>query len=1064
MAEETVSIIAILRDRISGPAAAARVQLQGIMGDLAKLKGVLSPLTGQFATFVAGFAGMSGIRRALSEAKNAEEAATRLRSALGENVAKYKEIDELASRIQDTTTNEDDSIKRLAATLLERGVAVVDLQRTINAAVQTAAALGGDVISRGEQIARMYGGIVPREIAMSVHELKGMDAAALRSGAGVDLLIKKYEGRAEALAATDFGKIAQEENKIGDVFEEMGAVFGKLQAIAMPGITKAFRNLVDAMNTPEVSLFLVAITEGIAKLMAYLPQIIAFFLAMKAWGLLTQIVMGLAAGINILIGVIGLILSPVGLITAGIVVLVGVLVELTIGWKTVAGWLSSVVKLFTDVWQSLKDGHITIADLVDYIVASTKAVFRAIKGYTYDPVKLLLDQLWRYMKLSLDLVIKGAMAAGVVTAKGVGDTFLLVVRQIAEALDMITKSAADALSKIPVDAARKLAEAIRTDLASKVPAAVLNQAAEDAKAAAVNASVAMITFMESIPDEWKDLFAGVSGDIDGYFLEADKKATARANERQKKADAEAKKRKDTEVKAAEDAANEKLAVDVRFNDQRSKILANQTDQLVKLQADFELQELENAYARKEIALRDYLAKKQALEGADLQRQLDNEQRALEAIQAKIVASQAQGIKDGNLEQQLNDTLEKRQAILLQIATMKAKQVQDTRDELEAEQRRNESITNDLEVRRLAAANDPVSQQMAEFRRLEIEQEEKLYQLRKQGASEAIIAEEKAVQLLEREVKLREQQVDLAQRYVERTRDTQEAFNHQASETERLLSNGLISEAEADRRNAESLAMLKVNAADAKASLEELLATVDDPEARLKIENQIAGLNESVIDAEERAMDSARRSAEHMRAALQAPVAGFFKDIISGTKSVKDAFAGLVQNIADMMLNIVSSKIATQFLNLLGGGAMGSTGAASGGVFSLGKIFGFASGGLVPGGGPPIDSVPSMLMTREYVQPRAAVDYYGVDVMNAIRARLIPAALLASYHGASVPARMNYAEGGLAQPVAGGGFGGLSAAAVIPDEQTMDALLAGGESAMMRWFGTHASSIKQQLGV
>lgn len=81
------------------------------------------------------------------------------------------------------------------------------------------------------------------------------------------------------------------------------------------------------------------------------------------------------------------------------------------------------------------------------------------------------------------------------------------------------------------------------------------------------------------------------------------------------------------------------------------------------------------------------------------------------------------------------------------------------------------------------------------------------------------------------------------------------------------------------------------------------------------------------------------------------------------------------------------------------------GGATGGLVS--DIAGFASGGHIPGT-PPSDPMrdnllalvdgrtPIAVRSGEYIEPQPAVDYYGLDVMHAIRGRRIPRELLRGY--------------------------------------------------------------------
>jgi len=76
------------------------------------------------------------------------------------------------------------------------------------------------------------------------------------------------------------------------------------------------------------------------------------------------------------------------------------------------------------------------------------------------------------------------------------------------------------------------------------------------------------------------------------------------------------------------------------------------------------------------------------------------------------------------------------------------------------------------------------------------------------------------------------------------------------------------------------------------------------------------------------------------------------------------------------------------------------------------IKGFVKGGPVTSGSGTRDDVPAMLTKGEYVQPEPVVRYYGVEVMEAIRRKLVPREILQGF-GFFPPARPQfaYATGG-----------------------------------------------------
>ncbi len=127
----------------------------------------------------------------------------------------------------------------------------------------------------------------------------------------------------------------------------------------------------------------------------------------------------------------------------------------------------------------------------------------------------------------------------------------------------------------------------------------------------------------------------------------------------------------------------------------------------------------------------------------------------------------------------------------------------------------------------------------------------------------------------------------------------------------------------------------------------------------------------------------------------------------------------------------------------------------------------AEGGPVFGAGSETsDSIPAWLSHNEFVQPAAAHNYYGTDVMEAMRTRSIPReAIRASmehrtfaYGGPVLPIR-GFAEGGIAVRMAGGGVvpnvsvGGATVLMAFRSPPRIDRLMATSE--MQKHLTDHA---------
>ncbi len=133
---------------------------------------------------------------------------------------------------------------------------------------------------------------------------------------------------------------------------------------------------------------------------------------------------------------------------------------------------------------------------------------------------------------------------------------------------------------------------------------------------------------------------------------------------------------------------------------------------------------------------------------------------------------------------------------------------------------------------------------------------------------------------------------------------------------------------------------------------------------------------------------------------------FILNLQKGTMSAGDALKKFATDFMDSLtrmvieLTLVIAKMeilkALGYQTGMGGGGGGGKGA---GFFSsilgfLSSILGAQTGGRLPGTkGEP---VPVVAHAGEFVQPTQTVDYYGIEIMEAIRKRLIPRSILSPY--------------------------------------------------------------------
>lgn len=217
--------------------------------------------------------------------------------------------------------------------------------------------------------------------------------------------------------------------------------------------------------------------------------------------------------------------------------------------------------------------------------------------------------------------------------------------------------------------------------------------------------------------------------------------------------------------------------------------------------------------------------------------------------------------------------------------------------------------------------------------------------------------------------------------------------------------------------------------------------------------------------------------------LSAVLADTIVDALDPTEKVnlKERFAEFFKSLSKQILEVaIQAALLRVILGTVAGnpGSIGQTaGAGAGGG---GSFFGFAEGGIVPGGSGaespslrPIgvarsDTVPAWLTPGETVIPRGFSSQAGYETMQALVDGLIDPLELRALAGVRASgsrrlqgARSGYAQGGVvsAQRNAGS-FSSQSAgspsdpsisqAVVRADDQTMERLLKGGSAAMLRF--------------
>lgn len=186
-----------------------------------------------------------------------------------------------------------------------------------------------------------------------------------RAATLAEVLNKKVGGMNEALAATPEGQVKNAAMSFGDLKEYIGQVYVKLQAALVPAVNTAinvFYGLMDFFQN-----FWPIITGITGAIAALTIAVNAHAIATKIVGAATKMWAGVQAVLNAVLTA-----NPIGLIIAGVVLLIGVIVFLSLKIK---GWGT----LWDAVWTFAKETFMAHVDAIKlYFTTMVNAIMIGI--------------------------------------------------------------------------------------------------------------------------------------------------------------------------------------------------------------------------------------------------------------------------------------------------------------------------------------------------------------------------------------------------------------------------------------------------------------------------------------------------------------------------------------------------------------------------------------------------------------------------------------------------------------------------------------------------------------
>lgn len=413
--------------------------------------------------------------------------------------------------------------------------------------------------------------------------------------------------------------------------------------------------------------------------------------------------------------------------------------------------------------------------------------------------------------------------------------------------------------------------------------------------------------------------------------------------------------------------------------------------LVRAQAEAEFRLLKDGLARQQAALdaaledrlisiRDYYAKKTAIEQQEIDAEIARQQASLaeqRRLQSDPLASESERIR-------AKGEVAKIEAELIILNNKRA-------DVEQANARKAAAAEREL-ADALAQAREELAQltgtATAEGRRAAIERSYR--DLRARLAAEGDTA---GVSLVDKLIDVKAAQANLEalesqwRLVTERMRNAQEAIQIQQQA-------GLLTESQARQQ---IVALQQQSAAEMERLLPlmQQAAEAIGPAAVVRVEAWRNELERTKLVVDDVAIT--------INGAVQDAFSQMFESIGNGAKSAKEAFIDFARSVLSAINRIASQKLA----DALFGGMFGGIGGGAGGLgwFISGLFKGFSRGGYVTGPGTSTsDSIPARLSAGEYVIRADAVKRWGVAFLDAINGGLALPRLSAG--------RLAFAAGGL----------------------------------------------------
>ena len=638
MADQSVSITAVLIDKISGPGTAIRGFFQGLRQDFASVVGQSSGVTSALAAITASVFSLAAANKALTEAQLSVQTEQRLLGALRGRVDEFERLTELAADFQAKTTFNDEALLNSIILFVQAGKTGKELDKTLQAAVDTASALGVEI----ETVTRAILGFDNESsgrLSKLVPQLKDLETQGELSTKGVEKLLELFSGRGEDLGATAFGKSAIQANRFSDNLEKLGKKIIDIKVAFQTQLNNAVEEFIDFLDSPVVETFRKILIGIIDNLGGILPVVLAIGTALTGLSAAFAVIVGLAVTLSSISAIIAA--GPVLVIAGKVLLIAGVVAAILAGVVAVGikvldifGLLEPIKKftggLLDDVnrlFKAIAEGKISVEDIFDVVFTKIQNFATLFDAYIINPIARTIAGIIKIVLGAAQLLVTSLTVTVSDFIKFAIESGQKGLKAFAKLVDATTNLIADGFAKLP-GVTKEVADQMRTNIEKAIPTE-FTAFDKFIKQQKDGFDGALATFKDGFA-EFGRIFTDIEkaqAEVDSNNIGLMQRILQRFLDRARAAAAVIEKEKQRVIQVA----NEIAALEQRLDDIRHK----RNIEAQERERESRLKILDSEFDRQMISAKDFIAEKEKLERQPFETKLAQNKILIDAQQKVI---------------------------------------------------------------------------------------------------------------------------------------------------------------------------------------------------------------------------------------------------------------------------------------------------------------------------------------------------------------------------------------------------------------------------------------------